>query len=259
MQINNSIGFTVGKITGSETSSSAMSKEDATTQIQKLANDVSQWTSGTLIKSNQERNLILEGVYTLYLAGKNSTPIKTAVDDFASSQNITFKQGTGLATKLIRSIFQFDHKKSSSYATVLRVADAKKILGGKFAEFIAESGGLEAVRELGRTPRKAAVDKQSLATDYLITMDGVDLALPGLDAQFTPTDEQKLFLLIVGRKDKDLASIKAAFTDSDAMKAVLQKFYNANKSAIDSARVTEKENDRTKAIHDAAESATETA
>jgi hypothetical protein len=259
MQLDNSIGFTVGNITGSKSSSSAMSKEDAISQIQKLANDVSQWTSGALIKSNQERNQILEGVYAIYLAGKSSESIKNAVDDFASSQNITFKQGTGLATKLVRSIFQFDHKKSSSYATVLRVADTKNILGGKFAEFIAETGGLEAVRKFGRTPRKETIDKQAQATDYLITMDGVDLDLPGLDTQFTPTDEQKFFLLIVSRKDKDLASIKTAFTDKDAMATVLKKFYDAKKSEITSSATKAKGNERTKAIQKAAESVTEMA
>jgi thymidine kinase len=259
MQLNNTINFAFGKTTGSKTNSSAVSKEEASTQIQKLANDANSWSNGSLIKSNQERNLILQSVYQFYLAGKNEESIKSAVDDFASSQNIVFKSGSGLSTKLIRVIFQFDHKKSSSYAATFRVAESKQVQGSQFAKFVEETGGLEAVRKLGQKQHSVVIDKEARATDYLISMDGVDVAIPGLDTQFTSTDGQKFFLLILTRKENDLASIKAAFTDKIALGSVLKKFYDVNKSEIDKAGSKSTGDERINAIHEAANSVIETA
>lgn len=120
---------------------------DVVARLNGLATDRAAWENGAYKASNEELYALLDRCFTLLEQMKGSTKLIKELNDLLTEKGIIFNDGTSLATKIARYVFNGNNKRITGYSRVLRVAAAEKLENESFAKFIARKGGVEEVRK----------------------------------------------------------------------------------------------------------------
>ncbi len=127
--------------------SNKLNKNEVVVILNGLAQDCAAWESGTYKASNTELYALLDRCFTLLEQMKGQTKLISELNDLLTEKGIVFNDGTSLATKVARFVFNGNSKRITGYAKVLRVAAAEKKENESFAKFIEGKGGVEEVRK----------------------------------------------------------------------------------------------------------------
>lgn len=120
---------------------------DVVARLNGLAQDRAVWENGSYKASSEELYGLLDRCFTLLEQMKGQTKLISELNDLLIAEGITFNDGTSLATKVARFVFNGNSKRITGYARVLRVAAAEKTENESFATFIKRKGGVEEVRK----------------------------------------------------------------------------------------------------------------
>lgn len=120
---------------------------DVVARLNGLATDRAAWENGAYKASNEELYALLDRCFSLLEQMKGSTKLIKELNDLLTEKGIIFNDGTSLATKIARFVFNGNSKRITGYARVLRVAALEKLENESFAKFIARKGGVEEVRK----------------------------------------------------------------------------------------------------------------
>lgn len=129
-----------------------------------IAAKAATWHSTSYKKANDELYALLSDCYSsLGDIRSQGTATVRALNEVLTQNGITFNDGTSLETKVVRVVFGNIGKRAHIYARVLGNAAKQGVKPAVFSEWLAEQGGVEAVRKQvnGLTP--AQVKAQSVA------------------------------------------------------------------------------------------------
>jgi len=112
-----------------------------------LATDCIAWENGSYKASNAELYDLLDRCFSLLEQMKGQRKLIKELNTLLSEKGIVFNEGTSLATKIARFVFNGNSKRVTGYAKVLRVAAEEKAENESFAKFIQRKGGVEEVRK----------------------------------------------------------------------------------------------------------------
>lgn len=131
-----------------------------------LATDRAAWENGSYKASNDELYGLLDRCFTLMEQMKGNTKLIKELNGLLDAKKIVFNDGTSLATKIARFVFNGNNKRITGYARVLRVADEEKTAKESFAKFIQRKGGVEEVRKqkIAGTLTQAEQAKENIRT-----------------------------------------------------------------------------------------------
>ncbi len=127
--------------------SNKLNKNEVVARLNGLAQDRAAWENGAYKASNTELYALLDRCFTLLEQMKGQTKLISELNDLLNEKGIVFNDGTSLATKVARYVFNGNSKRITGYAKVLRVAAAEKKENESFAKFIEGKGGIEEVRK----------------------------------------------------------------------------------------------------------------
>ncbi len=116
-------------------------------RLNALAKDRAAWENGTLKQSNEELYTLLDRCFTLLEQMKGKRKLIAELNAMLEKKKIVFNEGTSLATKVARFVFNGNSKRITGYARVLRVAEQEKGQRESFTKFIKRKGGVEEVRK----------------------------------------------------------------------------------------------------------------
>lgn len=129
------------------TISNKLAPAQVVAKLNGLATDRAAWESGSYKASNDELYALLNRCFTLMEQMTGSTKLIKELNGLLTAKKIVFNDGTSLATKIARFVFNGNNKRITGYARVLRVAAAEKTEKESFAAFIKRKGGVEEVRK----------------------------------------------------------------------------------------------------------------
>lgn len=131
-----------------------------------LATDRAAWENGTFKQSNDELYALLSRCFTLMEQMKGNTKLIKELNELLDAKKIVFNDGTSLATKIARFVFNGNNKRITGYARVLRVAAEEKAEKESFSKFIQRKGGVEEVRKqkIAGTLTQAEQAKENIRT-----------------------------------------------------------------------------------------------
>lgn len=105
------------------------------------------WETGSYKKSNDELYGILDRCYHSYQQIKGNRKLIKKLNEKLASQGVKVREGTDLATKIVRCVFGDCGKKAFTYARVIKTADLEKDDKQTLPAFIAAAGGIEEIRK----------------------------------------------------------------------------------------------------------------
>lgn len=129
------------------TISNTLVAADVVARLNDLAQDRAAWENGAYKASNEELYTLLDRCFTLMEQMKARTKLIAELNALLVEKGIVFNDGTSLATKVARFVFNGNSKRITGYAKVLRVAAAEKKENESFANFVKGKGGVEEVRK----------------------------------------------------------------------------------------------------------------
>lgn len=166
------------------------------------------WENGTYKASNEELYALLDRCFTLLEQMSGQVKLIKELNELLIERNITFNDGTSLATKIARFVFNGNNKRITGYARVLRVAQQEKQESESFAAFIKRKGGVEEVRkqQVAGTITKAQQAKLNIAVaeQHYVTSDALVQDIACVAPELHPDSEaQHLFAAALVRKNAD--------------------------------------------------------
>lgn len=120
-----------------------------------IAQRANVWHDTTYRKATDELYELLADCYqTTADIRKSSVSVMKSLNLLLKSKKLVFNEGTSLETKTVRVVFGDIGKRAQIYARVLRNAQEQSVEPTVFAIWLAEQGGVEAVRkrQKGKTP-----------------------------------------------------------------------------------------------------------
>lgn len=188
--------------------SNKLNKNEVVVILNGLANDRAEWENGSYKASNDELYALLDRCFTLLEQMKGQTKLISELNDMLIEKNITFNDGTSLATKIARFVFNGNNKRITGYARVLRVAAAEKKENETFAKFVARKGGVEEVRKQkvagALTQAEQAKLNIKIAEEYFVSSDALvqDIACSAPEVH-PDAESQHHFAAALVRKNGD--------------------------------------------------------
>lgn len=188
--------------------SNKLNKNEVVVILNGLANDRAEWENGSYKASNEELYALLDRCFTLLEQMKGQTKLISELNDLLIEKNITFNDGTSLATKIARFVFNGNNKRITGYARVLRVAAAEKKENETFANFVARKGGVEEVRKQKVAGELTQAEQAKLnikiAEEYFVSSDALvqDIACSAPEVH-PDAESQHHFAAALVRKNGD--------------------------------------------------------
>jgi hypothetical protein len=181
-------------------------------QVIETLNDLSQahtaWENGAYKASNDELYALLDRCFTLLEQMSGQRKLIKELNELLAERNIVFNEGTSLATKIARFVFNGNSKRITGYARVLRVAQFEKLESESFAAFIKRKGGVEEVRkqQVAGTITKAEQAKLNIAVaeQHYVASEALVQDIACAAPELHPDSEaQHLFAAALVRKNAD--------------------------------------------------------
>lgn len=129
------------------TISNKLNKNEVVARLNGLAQDRVAWENGSYKASNDELYGLLDRCFSLLEQMKGQRKLIKELNELLAEKSIVFNEGTSLATKIARFVFNGNTKRITGYAKVLRVAAEEKAESESFAAFIKRKNGVEEVRK----------------------------------------------------------------------------------------------------------------
>jgi hypothetical protein len=141
-----------------------------------IAQRANVWHDTTYRKATDELYELLADCYqTTADIRKSSVSVMKSLNLLLKSKKLAFNEGTSLETKAVRVVFGDIGKRAQIYARVLRNAREQSVEPTVFAIWLAEQGGVEAVRKQQKGKSPADVKAERVET--------AEKALPRVKAQ----------------------------------------------------------------------------
>ncbi len=158
--------FSKWKVNTMTNISNKLAPAQVVAKLNGLATDRATWENGAFKQSNDELYALLNRCFTLMEQMKGNTKLIKELNALLGAKKIVFNDGTSLATKIARFVFNGNNKRITGYARVLRVAGEEKAEKESFAKFIQRKGGVEEVRKQNAagTLTQAEQAKQNVRT-----------------------------------------------------------------------------------------------
>ena len=200
---------------------------DVVVRLNGLAQDRAAWENGSYKASSEELYALLDRCFTLLEQMKGQTKLISELNDMLVAEGITFNDGTSLATKVARFVFNGSNKRITGYSRVLRVAAAEKARNESFAAFIKRKGGVEEVRKQNVTgtvtqaqQAKANID---IAKAYFVSSESLvqDFACASADVLPHAESGHRFAAALVRKNDDGTLSIVYGCNKASVVKLLL--------------------------------------
>lgn len=194
------------------------------TTLDDLIKDRQDWDADEYFKSNERLYSILTDCYSVFrsMNGTTSEAIvaRKSFDRVVKVRGYNFKDTMHLMVQVIRVVFDSESRRTSKYASALRIASEQKIEVNDLKDFIYRNGGIEEVCRLKKNTdlTRHQKGKAVLYGDYITTIED-----EGLLKKFVLSDYEDavLFLATFDQEEgtfdilrvvQNKTAIKAAFT-----------------------------------------------
>jgi len=227
-------------------------------RIEQLAIDRQAWETTAYRTSNEMLYGLLQKCYQLYKdmegSGDDAKKLREALAEHVHLKGYKFLKSTHTISKIVKCVFSdstsndsTDRRRVSAYSLVLQKALQDGLAANQIAAFIANAGGVEAIR-LGKKPNTSAVSTKQKASEAKATIAtrsvGVAVGLQ-LGAQL---DAGKIgsYVVLIGTWQADGSVIAHAVVQNEGViNSALASCYTSNKSVMQATAV------ETKAANDA--------
>jgi hypothetical protein len=187
-------------------------KKQLTQMINSVISSREDWEQTAYNLSNVKLYEVLGSCLDLYYTIKEKPKLSGSLNTILLEKQITFKNSTSLALKLVRLIFSDTETQSKSenrmmvYQRVLTVAVESNIKGDQLSAFIEEKGGIDEMRRVSKTGLSRSEEDQKYAEigSGLLSQPEIMLDIETFDipSVLKPDDGQSFSLALV-RQNKD--------------------------------------------------------
>lgn len=153
-----------------KSTANALTAQQCYEAMLKIADKAATWHSTSYKKATDELYALLSDCYVSVADIRSQgTATVRELNKVLTQNGITFNDGTGLETKVVRVVFGNIGKRAHIYARVLGNAAKQAVKPTVFAEWLAEQGGVEAVRKQvnGLTPSQVKAERVAKAEKAL--------------------------------------------------------------------------------------------
>ncbi len=209
------------------TLSNKLAPAQVVAQLNDLANAHTDWENGTYKASNTELYALLDRCFTLMAQMKGTTKLIKELNALLVAKGIVFNDGTSLATKIARFVFNGNSKRITGYARVLRIAAAEKTENESFAAFIQRNHGVEEVRKQKvagvLTPAEQAKLNIQIAETYFVSSQALVQDIACSAPEVHPDDEAgyRFAAALVRKNDDGTLSIVYGCNKASVVKMML--------------------------------------
>ncbi len=192
-----------------------------------LAQDRADWENGAYKASNDELYVLLDRCFSLLEQMKGSTKLIKELNYLLTEKDIVFNDGTSLATKIARFVFNGNNKRITGYAKVLRIAAEEKAENESFAAFIKRKNGVEEVRKQktagALTQAQQAKLHIQIAETYFVSSEALVQDIACTAPEVHPDDEagHRFAAALVRQNDDGTLSIVYGCNKASVVKVLL--------------------------------------
>jgi hypothetical protein len=224
------------------TVSNKLAPAQVVAQLNDLANAHTDWENSTYKASNTELYALLDRCFTLMEQMKGTTKLIKELNALLVAKGIVFNDGTSLATKIARFVFNGNSKRITGYARVLRIAQQEKPANLSFAAFIQRNGGVEEVRKQKvagvLTPAEQAKRNMETAETYFVSSEALVQDIASAAPELHPGSETgyQFAAALVRKNDDGTLSIVYGNNKSSVVKVLLAEAGKLDLPELDAAR-----------------------
>ncbi|WP_187431757.1 hypothetical protein ROLI_025460 [Roseobacter fucihabitans] len=129
------------------------------------------WEEGSYKRSNEELYALLSDCLKFYFEIVDDVSKSRALNSYLRMKEIEFKDGTSLATRIVRAVFNSNfQKRAYTYARVITVAAAEMKRNHNLSDFITARGGVDEIRRAkpdGKSPAEVRRERIEEAKEAL--------------------------------------------------------------------------------------------
>lgn len=119
------------------------------------------WEEGTYKRSNEELYELLGSCLDFHNDVRGDAKKCKALNDYLRRKNISFNEGSSLATRIVRAVFNSSfQKRAYGYARVITIASEEKLPDETMSDFISKRGGIEELRRMKRNGKSPADERK---------------------------------------------------------------------------------------------------
>lgn len=188
--------------------SNKLSAELIAFELSKLSKARDEWENGAFKASNEQLYGLLEKAFFLLEQASGRPSVIKQINRLLDERKLVYNNGTSLATKVARIVFNGDDKRITGYARVLRIALSEKKSSETFAAFIKRKGGIEEVRKqqaAGMISKAEQAKKHiEIAEQFYVSSEALVQQIECSAPELHPDAEaQNRFVVALARKNAD--------------------------------------------------------
>jgi hypothetical protein len=197
------------------------------------------WEANAYRVSNEILYSILAECYALELEISNTKEgvkkLRDEVNSQAKRLGYTFKDGTPLLNRIVRTVFGNVHRsRISTYSLVLREAKNMSVAIADIPSFISKAGGVQEIRLSKSVTYKSPKAKAATAQERFEHMDKLAVVKTEALSKLANPDNIGEYCVLLAKQYADGSfQVKAVVTSTTAVNAALAAVYQAEKAVID--------------------------
>ena len=216
----------------------AAPSDNALTLLTELEQQRISWEEGVYRTSNQMLYSILS--QCLQFGGNLDTTEahktrRSALKSFYEQRGYRWKEDTPLMTKIVRAVFgdrDLDRRRISTYSVVLRQASKEGVLPTRFAEWVDQNGGVQAIKLLQSSTFVTPKAKAERAQGSFEQMDKLAVVKTDELSKLADPDNIGENCLLVATQEADgTFTVRALVTANAAVNAAFAAIYQAEITA----------------------------
>jgi len=163
---------------------------------------------------------------------ENEKTVQDVINAAAKENDFTFKSNSSLATKIIRIVFNVDHKSTNKYATVLTAAYKDNVEPNSFESWITNRGGIENIRTKKPTSGINNTTKLAKLNDHLAKLQPNIFDASNITQVLAELDTGDSILLFAKKVNDQSIDVKAISSGPKLIEKTQLGIYNEIKDQI---------------------------
>ncbi len=179
---------------------------------------------------------VLAKTYIILLNAKsgdeNEKTVLDVINTAAKENDVTFKSNSSLATKIVRIVFNVDHKSTNKYATVLTSAYKDNVEPNSFESWITNRGGIEKIRTKKPSSGINNTTKLAQLNDHLAKLQPNIFDASNISQVLAELDAGDSILLLAKKVNDQSIDVKAISSGPKLIEKTQLGIYNEIKDQI---------------------------
>lgn len=163
---------------------------------------------------------------------ENEKTVLDVINAAAKENDVTFKSNSSLATKIVRIVFNVDHKSTNKYATVLTAAYKDNVEPNSFETWITNRGGIEKIRTKKPSSGINNTTKLAQLNDHLAKLQPNIFDASNISDELAELDTGDSIILLAKKVDDQSIDVKTISSSNTFIEKTQLAIFNELKDQI---------------------------